>query len=105
MKKIPKSITRIVRLREGGVQAGRRRLSYLDYTFKEEENSLLVYRVTYSLFPKGEYKVKGAWSRSLHGWNVTFISKQGFSMPVCWLPKSWIGLKISRTVTPIRRTR
>ena len=57
------------------------------------------YRVTYKLNSNGYYKV------IRQGYTVTQLFPRGSNVnsPVCLLPDEWIGKRVSRKVTPIRR--
>jgi hypothetical protein len=112
MTKIPKSITVTVRngdnfraTRPGRIWLGDgASVAYLREYIRPVPKP--PYRVTYTVVANGTYEVVSdagdAGIRKDNWFNEWGNQKR---MSVCFLPREWIGLRVSRKVTPIRATK
>jgi hypothetical protein len=94
MKKIPKSISRIIVEDENGdlaLKYDRRESKFLFHNreFFKGKVPRRPYTVTYTVNPRWVYLVEG-----------DLLFRDQYST-VCFLPRSWHGLRVSRRVTPI----
>ena len=95
MKKIPKSISRIIIESKNGdlaLACNPRNQKYLEHAkeFFKGRVPTRPYRVTYTVNPRGAYEV-----------DENLLYRHQYSS-VCFLPASWHGLRVSRKVTPIK---
>ena len=101
MRKIPKSVTVAIAFRK---MSDTTRLfkgqlySRRDWFPRTWEIPQQNYRVTYYLDARGRFLVIAA---SRHG--VRGVEYRNNNYPVCFLPESWIGLRVSRRVEKVKK--
>lgn len=92
-----KSIARVVRIGEGRLFSGDLSVELKDTNIRPKSD----YVVVYTLDQKGDLSVRGPGK----GFIGTNVAKPRFSIPTCFLPKSWRGKRARRVVYSLREAK
>jgi hypothetical protein len=108
MKKAPmkKSVSRLIKVLPGGdlcLVTNRKRESvgvFTRYFFDGKVPKSGVYRAKFILNPRGPYDVENSYGSSIR---LIRRRDQEGGMAICFGPKSWIGLRVSRRVEKVKK--